>query len=397
MVNPLSVSTRGTIIALAAAAMGLSAGATSVRAAYTHVNVADSGGPLGTQLLDYALNDSGQVTFNNFRDDSQYGVYRWTGSGAPQLVAETSANIPGWATIFVSPTINNSGQIAFFGVRSNSTTDHRGGIFRADPPSGVGPINPIATEDATQNTTGFAIGTDINDNGVVAYQRRTSGVSRSIVTGNGTAEQTIFTAADGDILGWWSINNGGNVAIAGTVSGAKTLLRNSNNVTPGNFTDFRSPVIQDDGDIYFAGTRTDSSAGVYKLVGTSTLTTIVDTVGDGFTGGFARSSANGDGDIAFMATPTSGGGGIYFLADGLTTSQAERVIGVGDALFGSTVTSILLAPRGLNDTDQVAYSYGLANGVRGIGVASVPEPASLAVVSLGAVSLMRRNRRGLSH
>jgi hypothetical protein len=141
--------------------------------------------------------------------------------------------------------------------------------------------------------------------------------------------------------------------------GAKTLLRNASNVTPSSFTDFRSPVLQDDGDIIFAGTRSDSIAGVYKLVGTSTLTTIVDTVGDGFTGGFARSSANENGDIAFMATPTSGGGGgIFFLADGLATSQAERVIGVGDAMFGSTVTSILLAPRGLNDTDQVAYSYG---------------------------------------
>lgn len=395
MANGISVSRARGIAALLAAAFQVGAATRSAHAQYTHVNVADSSGPLGTQLLDYGLGNTGQVTFNNLRDDSQYGVYRWTGSGAPQLIAETSGNVPGWSSIFVSPTINASGQVAFFGVRSNSPSDHRGGIFRAQPPTGVGAINPIATEDATQNVTGFAIGTDINDNGVVAYQRRTSGVSRSINVSNGLFEGTVFTAADTDTLGWWSINNAGNVAIAGTVSAAKTLLRNANNVTPSNFTDFRSPIIQDDGDIYFAGTRTDGSAGVYKLVGTSTLTTVLDTVGDGFTGGFARSSANADGDIAFLATPTSGGAGVYFLADGAASSLAQRVIGVGDPLFGSTVTSVIITPRALNDSDQVAYSYGLANGVRGIGVASVPEPASLAVMALGAGGLLRRNRRRL--
>ena len=395
MASGVLVSKAAGGVALVAAVMGVAVTAAQPAfAQYNHVNVADSSGPLGTQLSDYAMSNSGQVTFNNLRDDGQYGVYRWTGAGAPQLIAETSSNIPGWSTLFVSPTINSTGQVAFFGVRSNSTTDHRGGIFRAEPPSGIGAINPIATEDATQNVTGFAIGTDINDNGVVAYQRRTSGVSRSIVTGNGTSESTIFTAADGDTLGWWSINNSGNVAIAGTISGAPTLLRNSSNVTPSSFTAFRSPIIQDDGDILFAGTRTDGSAGVYKLVGTSTLTTLVDTVGDGFTGGFARSSANDDGDVAFMGTPTSGGGGIYFLADGAASTSAQRVIGLGDPLFGSTVTQILLAPRGLNDSDQVAYFYGLSNGVRGIGVASVPEPtAALAVIGLGAAGLLRRNRR----
>jgi hypothetical protein len=60
----------------------------------------------------------------------------------------------------------------------------------------------------------------------------------------------------------------------------------------------------------------------------------------------------------------------------------------GDALFGSTVTSLNIGSQALNDLNQFAFSYQLADGREGIAVASnVPEPGSALLLLLGASSL----------
>ena len=76
-----------------------------------------------------------------------------------------------------------------------------------------------------------------------------------------------------------------------------------------------------------------------------------------------------------------------------TMGSFRRVIGIGDPLFGSTVTSAHLGQDGYDDaTKQVAFDYVLASGERGVATAQVsaaPEPAMLSV-PLIVHFLMRR-------
>ena len=99
--------------------------------------------------------------------------------------------------------------------------------------------------------------------------------------------------------------------------------------------------------------------------------------------------------MAFVAGFDAGGYGLL-LGDGLVTNE---VIGVGDALFGSTVTGFSISPTSLNDRGQVAFAYGLAyglaNGTTGIAIATpVPEPSASLLLALSfGLSLARRIRR----
>ena len=97
---------------------------------------------------------------------------------------------------------------------------------------------------------------------------------------------------------------------------------------------------------------------------------------------FGQPLINDTGTVAFLARLDAGGFGIY-TGDG---SDTREVIGSGDVLFGSTVTTLQVSPTSLNDNGQVAFYYELANGTTGIAVANpVPEPSAslLAALSLG--------------
>ena len=106
--------------------------------------------------------------------------------------------------------------------------------------------------------------------------------------------------------------------------------------------------------------------------------------------GFSGTSINTSGTVAFFANLDAGGSGIY-LGDG---GAGTRVVGTGDALNGSTVSSLEMGPGGLNDAGQVGFRYVLANGTYGVAVATVvPEPTSFLLVGLGIIGLGFTSRR----
>ncbi len=100
--------------------------------------------------------------------------------------------------------------------------------------------------------------------------------------------------------------------------------------------------------------------------------------GGTFTGFSANPAINNAGTVAFRAGLRAGGNGVFTGADPL----ANRVIGTGDALFGSAVTGLSFGNEGLNDAGQLAFRASLADGRQVIGRANViPEPGTLALLA----------------
>src|SRR5262249_56847714 len=92
-------------------------------------------------------------------------------------------------------------------------------------------------------------------------------------------------------------------------------------------------------------------------------------------------SLNDAGTVAFFAILAGGGSGIFTGPDPV----ADRVIGIGDPLLGSTVVALNFVPEGLNDSGQLAFGAGLADGrqvvVRADPVA-IPEPSGVVLLGL---------------
>lgn len=103
---------------------------------------------------------------------------------------------------------------------------------------------------------------------------------------------------------------------------------------------------------------------------------------------------NENGLIVFAGDRDGQGGadGIYLGPDPAT----DKVIQVGDAPFGSPITSLQLDE--LNNAGVVLFHYSQADGVQGIGTVRiielppVPEPSTLGLLALPAVWLLHRRR-----
>jgi hypothetical protein len=89
--------------------------------------------------------------------------------------------------------------------------------------------------------------------------------------------------------------------------------------------------------------------------------------------GFMQPALNDAGDLAYLAAdPTTFATSLRFLRSGSQTPTV--VLASGDTLFGSAVTVGIAVSsvgfRSLNRSGQIAFSYTLANGARGIALAS---------------------------
>lgn len=73
--------------------------------------------------------------------------------------------------------------------------------------------------------------------------------------------------------------------------------------------------------------------------------------------------------------------------------MANRVIAVGDSLFGSSVVNVGLWSEGLNDSGDIAFSYFLADGRFGVAVAHVPGAGAIVPLGLTWVLAVSRRRR----
>ncbi|MHC5024512.1 MAG: DUF7453 family protein [Planctomycetota bacterium] len=330
---------------------------------YTFVNIADDTGPFSSSFSQAVINNNGTVAFGVgigggdtgiftgnggplttivLGGDGNYNVSNligmndhdlvavrvaesileegvWTGDGGPLSLVVTSDENP--FQTCGGPDINTPGQVVFHGIVVGGTS----GLHRAQ---GFGNYTTIA--DTSGDFVSFGGQGSINDSGTVAFYAADS-VGFGIYTGDGgpltTIVETVSTAFTS--LGTTvSVNNAGTVA-------------------------------------FFAGNS--STQGVYTGNG-GPITTIADSDGAFAQFTFNDVCINNNGDVAFIATPDSGPRGIFTGPDVV----ADRVIQIGDPLFGSTLAGVssVLGAHAINDDGAIAFEYFLADGRSGIAVAA---------------------------
>lgn len=349
---------------------------------YTFTNIADTGG-LFSDFEVPSINAGRTVAF--FAELSAGGEGIFTGSGgAITTIADTdSGPFAGFGPV---PTINASGTVAFHAFpTAGGESLHTGSggaitlvVDTSGPFSSFGEpsINASGTVAVQGGPDTGGDGTYTFSGGTTTTIAESGGefftfVGRPSINAAGTASFVAFTD-DGDEEGVF-IGNGGPITTIAHTTGPFALLLGSN------------PSINDSGTVAFLAPTDAGAFGIFTGNGGAT-TPIVDASGPFF--GFGDPALNADGTVAFAATfDNPGVGGGIFIGD---DPVADKVIQIGDPLFGSTVTLLFFAKAGLNDDGDVAFGYTLDNGVSGIAVAAVDGgvanedgPGEQPVVALG--------------
>ncbi len=336
---------------------------------------------------------------------------------------------PGGAGMYTNPrSLNDNGNTVFYqSIDGGAQAIQFGGV------------DPIVAVPGTPLPTGtLYIVTEINNANLIAAALGgvdSGGAPKYVytITAAGTGKTTIATEGDvidGNTLqsSFWSpfnnglhINNAGDVMFLAHLNAQPgdtfdeidrgmyfhdgTSIRTVIDTTAGVGAAFDLLIrsaFNDSGKIVFTADRPDGHEGVYTINSDGTgLTMLVDTVGA--YASFGEVSINNGGRVAFQAdldddpadSDLNGQRGLFDGPDPLT----NRIIMEGDQLFGRDVTIVDVYQHFLNDNDQVVFVAQTGPG-GGSGqfhydvvVATVPEPAMVGLLAVGALALLRRRRR----
>lgn len=360
-------------------------------AEYTFTLIADTAGAFSdfAPVPSPSLNAAGTVAFIAKLDTGRSGIFK--GDGA---ATTTIALNPQSIGTYSYPSINQAGTVAFFEAQGNV-----GGIERILSGNG-GPLTTIADIAGPFSSFVGGYSTSINSAGTVAFWALPDTGPAGIFAGSGGPVTPLFINSVSLSTGFrFAFNDAGTLAFRKsnatgivTVSGgaATTIVDGS-----GTFNYFGSaPSLNDNDRVAFVAGKDGIDGGVFGIYtgNGGTLTTIADLSGPfSYLGDFDlyQPSINDSGMVAFSGALDAGGGGV-FIGDGTVT---RKVVGVGDALFGSIVTGAGVSLNSLNDSGQVAFYYELANGTAGIAVATpVPEPGSLSLLFGGLLAIFVPHR-----
>ena len=379
---------------ICAATMGLVLGfaASGEATTYTFTKIAEtSSAPNGFSALNIpSLSDNGTAAFSARLNSTLIGIFIGEGTTTPNPIVDTSgpsSNFGFSFTILGSPSINNTGMVAFW-ARLNDGSNR---FFTSDGATATTIAGPF---------TSFGTNPSINDAGTVAFR-----ANGGIFTGPGSPAPTIadtnttvpgtsdlFTSFSGNP----AVNNGSTVVFHGSYSGGSGIFTNdgtaptiadTNTTVPGTgnlFTFFSAnPAVNNGGTAVFEGFFS-GGRGIFTSDGTTAMT-IADTAAGPFSFFVGSPSINDGGTAAFQALLLSGTG-IFIGPDPI----ADKVIAVGDPLDGSTVAGLAFSREGLNGAGQVAFFVSLADGRQGVFLADpgdggdpmpTPDPVPLPVPS----------------
>ena len=337
--------------------------------AYTFLNVIDSTGPY-SQFPPPSINAAGDVAFRGDLDAGGYAILTGNAAGT-SVVADTSGP---YSVFLTEVAINDGGTVVFRADRDTVG----GGIYTGpDPATDV--VVDAGAPSLFKNVSLFAI----NAQGTVVFQALVDGGPRGLFIGTGAVVDASGPFA---FFGVPDINDAGLVAFQGSLDSLQSGVYTTSGTvadTSGPYTGFGEFVsINEAGTVAFTAFLTTVMGVSGVFVGDDPATdTIADSRGPYKT--FQQPSIDNAGQVTFYVTLDGGGAGIFTGPDPV----ADRVIGTGDPLFGSTASSVNFFWKGSNDAGDVGFSYILANGRFGIGIATVPEPSS-AAGSLVATALL---------
>lgn len=356
--------------------------------AFTYTKIAESSDLFSKFGFYPAINNDGTVTFSADLGAGGSGIYIGSGGDTSQI-----ADTNGQFSSFLTPAIADTGIVAF-----KAALDEGGvGIYTGENPVPIANSTiPAALGDLAINSKGNVASSQILDGGIRAVLSNNDGINTTIADTSDTSAYSRFEGI--------AINNPGTVAftaerrdrgrgIYAVTSGNTITIADTN----GDFDFLFNPAINNAGTVAFKGVLKNlAGEGIYISDG-QTLTKIADN--SSVFDFFENPAINNQGTVAFKGVLRGGGLGIYTGAN----PETDKVIALGDSLFGSTVTDLYFSNRGLNDKNQFAFYAKLADGRDGVFRAdsdyqepttSVPEPGlALGLLTVGALGTVLRRKR----
>ena len=310
----------------------------------------------GDRFTDFApyvasVNDAGTVAFQAALRDGGTGAFIWK-----EAVVEEVPRDVLLAGVTSHPDLNAEESLCFYG-------DLQGGgeaVFLVRE----GDVQTIADTNGQFASIG-PLGPTMNEAGTVAFRADLDAGLSGVFAGDREA-----VAAVADTGGHWSEFHGLPVidaratvvfradrtdGVHGIYAGRAGSIRTVAE-TGGMFqylADF--PSVNQNGTVAFAATLTDGSAGVFSAQeGRITRLSDVDGAFESFRGALITDK----GPVISIATPRGESLGLFTGPD----PEADRILSVGDALFGSTVSEFASNPVSVNTHGQVAIRASLADG-----------------------------------
>ena len=297
-----------------------------------------------------AVNDVGMVAFQAALRDGGSGVFTGSGEVAAQLVGADVI-----AAVTSHPDVNLAGETSFYGDLSGGGQ----GVFMLRD----GRMQTIADTRGRLSSVG-PLGPTMNEAGMVAFRADPAEGMSGIFVGDAA---DVATVADTD--GGWSrfhglpvIDRGGAVVfradredgVEGIYSAREGTIR-AVAETGDVFESFALfPSVNDNGTVAFAATLRDQGAAI--LTADDGRITMVDTEGE--FEGFRGALIDGAGSVVRIATARGGSLGLFTGPD----PKTNRILAIGDHLFGSTVTDFASNPVSINAVGHLAVRASLADG-----------------------------------
>ncbi|MFP4123428.1 MAG: choice-of-anchor tandem repeat NxxGxxAF-containing protein [Coleofasciculus sp.] len=328
-----------------------------------------------------AINNNGQVVFFAELTSGDQGIYVGTGVGGPKIIVDNKSD-----SIFSSfgqgLALNNDGTVAFF-----ADVDAGGqGIFTSN---GVRNTQQIAHTSGTYSS--FAPGLAINDSGTVAFFANLDNGGQEIFTSDGnktiqitncigagsSEQQCPLSSSMLDPLAP-DINNQGMVSFVshygvftGDENGNYLIVADQTNFWNGSY---REANINDQGQVSAFAHNNGAGQVIFKADGINGELIAGNNYEQSETPdtfyNVGTSSINNKGLVAFMANQVVEGSSAFSNQDkGIfvgSNAVEDKVIGIGDTLFGSTVVDLAMDRQSLSDDNEIVFWAKLEDGTEGI-------------------------------